>query len=53
MARGWVTAIDAAAALALDGVLFVLTHHNAPRLASDQTGSCGCCSPARCGSADR
>jgi xanthine dehydrogenase YagR molybdenum-binding subunit len=35
VARGRITAIDTAAALALDGVLFVLTHQNAPRLASD------------------
>jgi len=35
VARGWVTTIDVTAAQALDGVLFVLTHHNAPRLASD------------------
>ncbi len=36
VARGQITAIDSAAAEALDGVLFVLSHHNAPRLASDQ-----------------
>ncbi len=36
VARGQVTAIDTAAAQALDGVLFVLTHHNAPRLACGQ-----------------
>jgi xanthine dehydrogenase YagR molybdenum-binding subunit len=35
IARGRVTAIDAAAAEALTGVIAVLTHHNAPRLASD------------------
>ena len=35
VARGWVTAIDVTAAQALDGVLFVLTHEDMPRLASD------------------
>jgi len=35
VARGWVTAIDVTAAQALDGVLFVLTHQDMPRLASD------------------
>ena len=35
IARGRVTAIDTAAAEALNGVVAVLTHHNAPRLASD------------------
>ena len=35
VARGWVAAIDVTAAQALEGVLFVLTHQNAPRLASD------------------
>jgi xanthine dehydrogenase YagR molybdenum-binding subunit len=35
IARGRVTAIDTAAAEALDGVVAVLTHKNAPRLASD------------------
>lgn len=36
IARGRVTAIDTAAAEALPGVAAVLTHDNAPRLASDQ-----------------
>jgi xanthine dehydrogenase YagR molybdenum-binding subunit len=36
IARGRVTAIDTAAAEALPGVAAVLTHYNAPRLASDQ-----------------
>ena len=36
VARGWVTAIGVTAAQALDGVLFVLTHQNAPRLSSDR-----------------
>ena len=35
IARGRVTAIDTAAAEATDGVVAVLTHKNAPRLASD------------------
>ena len=35
IARGRITGIDAAAATALDGVVAVLTHENAPRLASD------------------
>ncbi|MDQ5855305.1 MAG: molybdopterin-dependent oxidoreductase, partial [Actinomycetota bacterium] len=35
IARGRVTAIDTAAAEALNGVVAVLTHHNAPRLASN------------------
>src|SRR5215472_737192 len=33
VARGWVTRIDASAAVALPGVVGVLTHENAPRLA--------------------
>ncbi|MEA2274549.1 MAG: xanthine dehydrogenase YagR molybdenum-binding subunit, partial [Solirubrobacteraceae bacterium] len=36
IARGRVTAVDTAVAAALDGVLVVLTHLNAPRLASDR-----------------
>ncbi|HKF75973.1 MAG TPA: xanthine dehydrogenase family protein molybdopterin-binding subunit [Candidatus Dormibacteraeota bacterium] len=36
IARGRVAAVDTAAAAALDGVLVVLTHLNAPRLASDE-----------------
>jgi xanthine dehydrogenase YagR molybdenum-binding subunit len=36
IARGGVTAIDTAAAEALTGVVALLTHHNAPRLASDR-----------------
>jgi xanthine dehydrogenase YagR molybdenum-binding subunit len=36
VARGWVTAIDTSAAEALDGVLAVLTHENAERLASTE-----------------
>lgn len=36
IARGRVRVIDTAAAEAVDGVLAVLTHHNAPRLASDE-----------------
>jgi xanthine dehydrogenase YagR molybdenum-binding subunit len=36
IARGRVTAIDAAAARALAGVIAVITHENAPRLASDE-----------------
>jgi xanthine dehydrogenase YagR molybdenum-binding subunit len=36
IARGRVTAVDTAAAEALDGVLVVLTHLNAPRLDSDR-----------------
>jgi xanthine dehydrogenase YagR molybdenum-binding subunit len=36
IARGRVTAIDTATAEALPGVAAVLTHYNAPRLASDQ-----------------
>lgn len=35
IARGRLAAVDTAAAAALDGVLVVLTHLNAPRLASD------------------
>jgi xanthine dehydrogenase YagR molybdenum-binding subunit len=35
IARGRVTTIDTAAVEALTGVVAVLTHHNAPRLASD------------------
>ncbi|TMR05535.1 xanthine dehydrogenase family protein molybdopterin-binding subunit [Actinomadura soli] len=35
-ARGHITAIDTAAADRLDGVVAVLTHENAPRLASDE-----------------
>lgn len=35
IARGTISSIDASAAEALDGVLVVLTHENAPRLASD------------------
>jgi len=35
VARGRITAVDIEAAQALEGVLTVLTHHNAPRLASD------------------
>ncbi|MGH3486659.1 MAG: xanthine dehydrogenase family protein molybdopterin-binding subunit [Actinopolymorphaceae bacterium] len=35
IARGRISAIDTAAAEACDGVAFVLTHENAPRLASD------------------
>ncbi|MET9019932.1 xanthine dehydrogenase family protein molybdopterin-binding subunit [Actinopolymorpha sp. NPDC004070] len=35
IARGRITAIDTAAAEACDGVAFVLTHENAPPLASD------------------
>lgn len=35
IARGRIASIETAAAAALDGVLFVLTHENAPRLASD------------------
>ncbi|HZC27808.1 MAG TPA: xanthine dehydrogenase family protein molybdopterin-binding subunit, partial [Actinopolymorphaceae bacterium] len=35
IARGRITAIDTTAAEAADGVAFVLTHENAPRLASD------------------
>ena len=36
IARGRVIAVDTAAAAALEGVLIVLTHLNAPRLASDE-----------------
>src|SRR5262249_49367193 len=36
IARGRVVAVDTAAAAALDGVLIVVTHLNAPRLASDE-----------------
>ena len=36
IARGRITAIDTAAAQALDMVVAVLTHQNAPRLASDE-----------------
>jgi len=36
IARGRVTAIDCAAAKALAGVVAVITHENAPRLASDE-----------------
>jgi len=36
IARGRVVAVDTAAAAALDGVLIVVTHLNAPRLASDK-----------------
>jgi xanthine dehydrogenase YagR molybdenum-binding subunit len=36
VARGRITAIDTAAALATPGVLAVITHENAPRLASDE-----------------
>ncbi|MFE5394129.1 xanthine dehydrogenase family protein molybdopterin-binding subunit [Streptomyces sp. NPDC056568] len=36
VARGRVTGVDAAAALALPGVLAVLTHENAPRLAQPE-----------------
>ncbi|MGW5365813.1 xanthine dehydrogenase family protein molybdopterin-binding subunit [Actinopolymorpha pittospori] len=36
IARGRITGIDASAANALDGVVTVLTHENAPRLASDE-----------------
>lgn len=32
IARGWITAIDAAAVTALPGVLALMTHENAPRL---------------------
>lgn len=35
VARGQITGVDASAAEALDGVVAVLTHLNAPRLASD------------------
>jgi xanthine dehydrogenase YagR molybdenum-binding subunit len=35
IARGRITAIDPTAAEAMDGVAFVLTHENAPRLVSD------------------
>src|SRR5699024_7038662 len=38
IARGRVTAIDAAAATALDGVTGVITHHDAPRLADTDDG---------------
>ena len=34
--RGRITSLDTAAATAVDGVLTVLTHENAPRLASDE-----------------
>jgi xanthine dehydrogenase YagR molybdenum-binding subunit len=36
IARGRIAAVDAAEAAGLDGVVLVLTHQNAPRLASDQ-----------------
>ncbi|HET7635411.1 MAG TPA: xanthine dehydrogenase family protein molybdopterin-binding subunit [Burkholderiales bacterium] len=36
IARGRVTAIDTASARALDGTVAVITHENAPRLASDK-----------------
>ena len=36
IARGRVTVIDAALALALEGVALVMTHENAPRLSSDK-----------------
>src|SRR3954453_8851400 len=36
VARGTITAIDAKAATAVDGVLAVLTHENAERLASEE-----------------
>jgi xanthine dehydrogenase YagR molybdenum-binding subunit len=36
IAKGAVRAVDAEAALALEGVIAVLTHENAPRLASDE-----------------
>ena len=36
IARGRITAIDVAAAKALQGVVAVITHENAPRLASDE-----------------
>src|SRR5204863_5763885 len=36
VAKGRVRAVDGAAALALDGVLAVLWHENAPRVASDE-----------------
>jgi CO/xanthine dehydrogenase Mo-binding subunit len=39
VARGRITAMDTAAALALDGVLFVLTHQNAPGWPPIATGS--------------
>jgi len=38
VARGRVTGVDTAAAEALDGVLLVMTHLNAPRLASTDNG---------------
>jgi xanthine dehydrogenase YagR molybdenum-binding subunit len=37
MAKGTITRIDAADALALDGVLQVFTHENAPRLPRSDT----------------
>ncbi|HXH97667.1 MAG TPA: xanthine dehydrogenase family protein molybdopterin-binding subunit [Gaiellaceae bacterium] len=37
-ARGAITSVDAAAALALPGVLAVLSHENAPRLAAVENG---------------
>ena len=36
IARGEITSVDATAAVAMDGVAAVLTHENAPRLASDE-----------------
>ena len=38
VARGRIVEVDAGAAEALDGVLFVMTHLNAPRLASTEDG---------------
>jgi CO/xanthine dehydrogenase Mo-binding subunit len=35
IARGRITTVDAAAARALEGVVAVITHENAPRLATD------------------
>ncbi|MEU5364273.1 xanthine dehydrogenase family protein molybdopterin-binding subunit [Streptomyces sp. NPDC005925] len=41
IARGRVTGVDASAALALDGVLAVLTHENAPRLTAPDDPTLG------------
>jgi xanthine dehydrogenase YagR molybdenum-binding subunit len=38
VARGRIAAIDTAEAVAMPGVLMVITHQNAPRLASDKNG---------------
>src|SRR5690625_5314078 len=38
IARGRVSSIDASAASALDGVVRVITHHDAPRLADTDDG---------------